>query len=290
MAENTTTLLDKWQKQMQDHPEWLPALEDVFYLNHGTGRDRDRIYSLEQVRNLIQSLFTSLTVSNNGVANTTITPGTVSTYGGDGLRVRVQGGRLLNITGNGLFLYKSDEETLLGSLVWDSDAAAFKFTSNMKIDAGKYAESDDFKCGRWNLEKDSNADLHLKETDSGVTTTCVTFVKGGSSGGRVDVLRPIKHERPVTFSKGAVLPRVVAQDNISLADSQYSVSEGYPVGSVIVVENNGASPIDVGLTSYDFETIPINSSQMFYRRSSGGGSGSLVDSGWIVLGRRFTET
>lgn len=290
MAENTTTLLEMWQKQQKDHPEWLPALEDVFYLNHGTGSVRDRIYSLEQVRNLIQSLFTSLHVSNNSVNETNITPGTVSTYGGEGVKVRVQGGLLLNITGNGIFLYASDEGTLLGSLVWDSDAAAFKFTSNMKIDAGKYAESDNFKCGRWNLEKDSNADLHLKETDSGVTTTCVKFVKGGSSGGRVDVLRPIKHERPVTFSKGAVLPRVVAQDNISLADSQYSVSEGYPVGSVIVVENNGASPIDVGLTSYDFETIPINSSQMFYRRSSGGGSGSLVDSGWIVLGRRFTET
>lgn len=290
MAENITTLLEKWQKQMQDHPEWLPALEDVFYLNHGSGSDRDRIYSLEQVRNLIQSLFTSLTVSNNGVANTTIDPGTVSTYGGEGIRVRVQGGRLLNITGNGIFLYASDEETLLGSLVWDSDAAAFKYTSNLTIGAGKYAESDDFKCGRWNLEKDNNADLHLKETNSGTTTTCVKFVKGGSSGGRMEVLRPVEHKRPVTFSKGAVLPRVVTQSNIDLSDTQYSVSEGYPVGSVIVIENDGPSPIDVGFTSYDFETIPINSSQMFYRRSNGGGSGRLVDSGWIVLGRRFTET
>ena len=290
MAENVTTLLDKWQKQVQDHPEWLPALEDILYVIHGTGSDRDRLYSLEQVRNLIQSLFTSLTVSNNGVANTTITPGTVSIYGGEGVKVRVQGGLLLNITGNGLFLYASDEETLLGSLVWDSDAAAFKFTSNMEIDSGKYAESDDFKCGRWNLQKDSNADLHLKETHAGTTTTCVKFVKGGSSGGRVEVLRPINHKDPVTFSKGVVFPRVVTQDNISLDDPLYSVSEGYPVGSVIVVENNGSSPIDVGLSSYEFETIPINSSQMFYRRSSGGGSGSLVDSGWIVLGRRFTET
>lgn len=290
MAENTTTLLEKWQKQQQEHPDWAPTLEDLLYIIHGTGSDRDRIYSIEEVRNLIQSLFTSLHVTNNGVAETNITPGTVSTYGGVGIKARVQGGLLLNITGNGIFLYASDEETLLGSLVWDSDAAAFKFTSNMKIDAGKYAESDDFKCGRWNLLKDSNADLHLKETDSNVTTTCVKFVKGGSSGGRVEVLRPIKHERPVTFSKGAVLPRVVTGENISFDDSQYSVSEGYPVGSVIVVENNGPSPIDVGLTSYDFETIPINSSQMFYRRSSGGGDGSLVDSGWIVLGRRFTET
>ena len=290
MAENTTTLLEKWQKQMQEHPEWTPSLEEIAYFIHGTGSDRDRLYSLEQVRDLIQSMFTYLTVSNNSVANTVITPGTISTYGGYGVKVRVQGGQLLNITGNGIFLYASDEETLLGSLVWDSDAAAFKYTSNMKIDAGKYAESDNFKCGRWNLEKDNNEDLHLKETVSGTTTTCVKFVKGGSSGGSVELLRPITHKRPVTFSKGAVLPRVVAQSDISLSDSEYSVSEGYPVGSVIVVENSGSASIDVGLTSYDFETIPINSSQLFYRRSSGGGSGSLVDSGWIVLGRRFTET
>lgn len=223
-----------------------------------------------------------------GVANTNITPGTVSTYGGEGIKVRVQGGLLLNITGNGIFLYASDDNTLLGSLVWDSDAAAFKYTSNLKIDAGKYAESDNFKCGRWNLEKDNNADLYLRETDSGTTTTCVKFVKGGASGGSVELLRLINHKKPVTFSKGAVLPRVVAQSNISLDDPQYSVSEGYPVGSVIVVENDGSASIDVSLTSSDFETIPINSSQMFYRRSSGSGSGGLVDSGWIVLGRRFT--
>ena len=71
-----------------------------------------------------------------GVAETNITPGTVKTYGGEGVKVRVQGGLLLNITGNGIFLYASDEETQLGSLVWDSEAAAFKFTSNVKIDAG----------------------------------------------------------------------------------------------------------------------------------------------------------
>lgn len=71
-----------------------------------------------------------------GVAETNITPGTVKTYGGDGVKVRVQGGLLLNITGNGIFLYASDEETQLGSLVWDSDADAFKCTSNMKIDSG----------------------------------------------------------------------------------------------------------------------------------------------------------
>lgn len=60
MAENITTLLEKWQKQQQDHPEWTPALEDVFYLNHGTARDRDRIYSLEEVRDLLQTVFTRI--------------------------------------------------------------------------------------------------------------------------------------------------------------------------------------------------------------------------------------
>lgn len=66
MAENTTTLLEKWQKQQQDHPEWTPALEDVFYLNHGSGSDRDRIYSLEQVRDLIQVIFELIHMEKNG--------------------------------------------------------------------------------------------------------------------------------------------------------------------------------------------------------------------------------
>ena len=60
MAENTTTLLEKWQKQRQDHPEWLPALEDILYVIHGTGSDRDRLYSLEEVRDLLQTVFTKI--------------------------------------------------------------------------------------------------------------------------------------------------------------------------------------------------------------------------------------
>lgn len=60
MAENTTTLFEKWQKQQQNHPEWTPALEDVLYVIHGTGSDRDRVYSLEKVRNLIQTVFTKI--------------------------------------------------------------------------------------------------------------------------------------------------------------------------------------------------------------------------------------
>ena len=57
MAENVTTLLDKWQKQHQDHPGWKPTLEDILYVIHGTGSDRDRLYSLEEVRDLLQSAF-----------------------------------------------------------------------------------------------------------------------------------------------------------------------------------------------------------------------------------------
>ena len=66
MAENVTTLLEKWQKQQQDHPEWTPALEDILYVNHGSGSDRDRLYSLEQVRNLIQGLFELIHMEKNG--------------------------------------------------------------------------------------------------------------------------------------------------------------------------------------------------------------------------------
>ena len=66
MAENVTTLLEKWQKQQQDHPEWTPALEDILYVNHGSGSDRDRLYSLEQVRDLIQGLFELIHMEKNG--------------------------------------------------------------------------------------------------------------------------------------------------------------------------------------------------------------------------------
>ncbi|WP_407447879.1 hypothetical protein [Fibrobacter sp.] len=60
MAENVTTLLEKRQKQQQEHPDWAPALEDLLYMIHGTGSDRDRIYSLEEVRNLLQEAFTKI--------------------------------------------------------------------------------------------------------------------------------------------------------------------------------------------------------------------------------------
>ena len=66
MAENITTLQEKWQKQQQDHPEWTPALEDILYVNHGSGSDRDRLYSLKQVRDLIQGLFELIHMEKNG--------------------------------------------------------------------------------------------------------------------------------------------------------------------------------------------------------------------------------
>lgn len=68
MAENTTTLLEKWQKQQQEHPEWTPSLEDIAYFIHGTGSDRDRMYSLEQVRDLIQGLFNVIHIEKEGSA------------------------------------------------------------------------------------------------------------------------------------------------------------------------------------------------------------------------------
>lgn len=66
MAENVTTLLDKWQKQRQDHPDWVPALEDILYVIHGTVSDRDRVYTLEQVRDLIQGVFELIHMEKNG--------------------------------------------------------------------------------------------------------------------------------------------------------------------------------------------------------------------------------
>lgn len=49
MAENMTTLLEKWQKQQQEHPDWTPSPEDLLYFIHGTGSDRDRLFPLSMI-------------------------------------------------------------------------------------------------------------------------------------------------------------------------------------------------------------------------------------------------
>ena len=58
MAENNqsiTTYVAKKAAQDEAHPEYTPSLEDVLYVVHGTGSDRDRLYTLQQIATLIAS-------------------------------------------------------------------------------------------------------------------------------------------------------------------------------------------------------------------------------------------
>lgn len=112
MAENVTTLLDKWQKQQQDHPDWVPALEDILYVIHGTGRDRDRVYTLEEVRDMLQTVFTRIFL------------GTGSKYmalGDYGLAIS-DGSEHSALNKNRLtFAYGQDGELKEGHIVFNSD-------------------------------------------------------------------------------------------------------------------------------------------------------------------------
>lgn len=67
MAQNITTLNEIRENNPQ---EAIPALTDLLYMVHGTGGDRDRAYTLEEVRDLLQTVFTMLTLTKNGVTTT----------------------------------------------------------------------------------------------------------------------------------------------------------------------------------------------------------------------------
>lgn len=141
MAENVTTLFEKWQKQQQEHPEWTPSLEDLVYFIHGSGSDRDRLYSVEQLRNFLQTVITALTglknisisySSNNDGITITGSHGSIYIEGGNPPRIRFvsdQGGPRSELTHNGLKLVKSSgtesEKQALQSL--DNDG---NFTAN----------------------------------------------------------------------------------------------------------------------------------------------------------------
>ena len=291
MEGSITTYNEMRTRQEEDHPDWVPALSDLLFLEHGMGSDRNRVFTLEEVRNLIQTLFTEIVVNNGqgGTAQTTITPGEVFTYAGTGFKVRMQGGMLLNITGRGIFVYSDGEmDTLLGSLVYDSTNHCFKFDSDLTIDASKSVTSDGgYNCGPLAVSVGEGGVINFQITKNGSTTSCILLAKE-----LFTTVQPVEHRNAVTFKKGAVLPRKVASSGFSLRDDPYKSTTQYPIGSVLVVENDANSAINVYTTYNSYESIPVNSSQMFYRRYEGsdGGQQGYFDSGWIVVGRRFSET
>ena len=55
MAQHLTSLPERYEAQQAAHPDWTPELNDVAYVTHGKGSDRDRIFTLGQIRDLFGS-------------------------------------------------------------------------------------------------------------------------------------------------------------------------------------------------------------------------------------------
>lgn len=51
MAENITSYNDLYEMQTAEHPDWKPSRNDLAYVSHGTGSDRDRIFKLSDIAN-----------------------------------------------------------------------------------------------------------------------------------------------------------------------------------------------------------------------------------------------
>ena len=61
---------------MVEHPEWKPTLADIIYMVHGTGSERDRFFTLNEVRELLQTVFKTLHLEDEN-ATTDISPAVV---------------------------------------------------------------------------------------------------------------------------------------------------------------------------------------------------------------------
>lgn len=59
MAQFITTL-DEIKERMQQG--WTPSLSDIIYVCHGSGSDRDRAFTLEEIRNLLQGVFSEIDI------------------------------------------------------------------------------------------------------------------------------------------------------------------------------------------------------------------------------------
>lgn len=55
MEQHLTSLPERYEAQQTAHPDWTPELNDVAYVTHGKGSDRDRVFTLDQIRELFDS-------------------------------------------------------------------------------------------------------------------------------------------------------------------------------------------------------------------------------------------
>jgi hypothetical protein len=49
MEGSITTYNKLRERQLEDHPEWVPSLTDLVYVEHGTGSDRNRVFTLNEL-------------------------------------------------------------------------------------------------------------------------------------------------------------------------------------------------------------------------------------------------
>lgn len=81
MAQNITTL----NEIRDNNPQGAtPALTDLLYMLHGTGGDRDRAYTLEEVRDLLQAVFTRIVLTKDSVTTTVDGTGVTLSFSAEG--------------------------------------------------------------------------------------------------------------------------------------------------------------------------------------------------------------
>lgn len=141
MNGSITTVNELRARQEEDHPEWVPAVADLFYACHGTGSDRDRVFSIDELRELLQVAITSLSgIKNLAITYTSSsdriqivgTNGIISIEGGNPPKIKftsASGGPSSELTYSGLKLIinegESDQKD--GKMSLDSDG---NFTSD----------------------------------------------------------------------------------------------------------------------------------------------------------------
>lgn len=146
MAESNqsiTSLLDKYLKQVEQHPEWVPELGDIVYVVHGTGSDRDRVFTLDDIRTVLQTVFKTLHLEDDD-ATTDIEPAKITMCDDEESDYRTE--LLLDLLGSaqkgyGAMLELSKQydgstikklEILLG--LAGTDLSQIKFDGEVKVD------------------------------------------------------------------------------------------------------------------------------------------------------------
>lgn len=128
MAENITTLNVMKARQQGAHPEWTPDLIDLLYVEHGTGSDRNRVFTLEEVRDFLKVVFDRITMSTTvpgqGTVESEMDPAGFSSSVGSSGKTKYMS--------RAIRVYDS-EDNLVGSVVFDESDDTPKFVFNQPV-------------------------------------------------------------------------------------------------------------------------------------------------------------